>query len=103
MIATASCPLMTTEQLLALPENGKDQWLIRGQLREKPHELKDRWHSSAMARFGYLIENWRKQQPSPRGAALSGGATCCIRRNPDSTLGIDVVYLDPIVARQQTD
>ena len=30
--------LMTTEELLALPKDGKRRWLIRGELRENPHD-----------------------------------------------------------------
>jgi hypothetical protein len=34
-MATVATP-MTTEEMLALPEIGKDRWLIAGELRERP-------------------------------------------------------------------
>jgi hypothetical protein len=33
MSAAPATSLMTTEELLALPDDGKERWLIRGQLR----------------------------------------------------------------------
>ncbi len=35
MSVAAAPPLMTTEELLALPDDGVERWLIRGRLREK--------------------------------------------------------------------
>ena len=31
----SATPLMTTEELLAMPDDGVERWLIRGELREK--------------------------------------------------------------------
>ncbi len=45
MSTTVSKRPMTTEELLALPEDGLDRELIRGQLREKPMTRRNRWHS----------------------------------------------------------
>jgi hypothetical protein len=45
MSAVVDAPLMTTEQLLALPRNGTERWLIQGQLREKPMTVRNRVHS----------------------------------------------------------
>ena len=39
-MATVSS-LMTTEELLALPDDGIDRWLIAGELRERPMTLKE--------------------------------------------------------------
>jgi hypothetical protein len=49
---------MTTEELLALPENGTDRWLIRGQLRERPVTVRNHTHSLVMARVAQLLGNW---------------------------------------------
>ncbi|HZU37567.1 MAG TPA: hypothetical protein VFA18_16725 [Gemmataceae bacterium] len=35
-MSIAAPPLMTAEEMLALPLDGMERWLIRGQLREKP-------------------------------------------------------------------
>ena len=42
--------LMTAEELLALPEDGTDRWLIAGELRERPMTKRNRFHSRATAR-----------------------------------------------------
>jgi hypothetical protein len=36
---------MTTEDLLDLPDDGTERWLLRGELREKPRTVRNRWHS----------------------------------------------------------
>lgn len=92
--------VMNTEELLALPENGMDRWLIRGELREKPMTVRNRWHSRAVARLAQLLANWADQQPEPRGQVLGGEAGCRLRRNPDTTVGIDVVYISAELAAQ---
>src|SRR5205807_6730919 len=86
-------PLMTTAELLAMPRNGKEHWLIAGQLREKPMTVRNRVHSRIMARSTNLLESWHQAQPEPRGLVLCGEAGCRLGRNPDTTVGIDVVYV----------
>jgi Uma2 family endonuclease len=96
-------PLMTTKELLALPRNGVERWLIRGQLREKPMTVRNRIHSRLMARIVYLLEKWLETQVEPRGQVLCGEAGCRLRRSPDSTVGIDVVYVAANLVQEQTD
>jgi Uma2 family endonuclease len=103
MSAPATTPLMTTEELLALPDDGMDRWLIRGQLREKPMTVRNREHSRIMARISQLLGNWLDQQPEPRGEVLGGEAGCRLHRNPDTTVGIDVVYISPQLAAHDPD
>jgi hypothetical protein len=43
----ASTP-MTTEELLALPEDGKNRWLINGELREDSMTIRNWVHSSVV-------------------------------------------------------
>ena len=93
MPAVLDAPVMTTAELLAMPHNGKERWLIAGQLREKPMTVRNRVHSRIMVRSSHLLESWRKQQPEPRGLVLCGEAGCRLGRNPDTTVGIDVVYV----------
>jgi Uma2 family endonuclease len=94
---------MTTEELLALPQNGVERWLIRGQLREKMMTVRNRWHSRIMTRTAKFLDNWLDQRPEPRGSILCGEAGVRLRRNPDTTVGIDVVYISAEVAARQTD
>jgi Uma2 family endonuclease len=103
MPAVLDAPLMTTEELLALPRNGTERWLIQGQLREKPMTVRNRTHSRLMARLVYLLEKWLETQLHPRGQILCGEAGCRLRRNPDTTVGIDVVYIAANLAQQESD
>jgi Uma2 family endonuclease len=80
-----------------------DRWLIRGELREKPMTVRNRFHSRIMVRAAKLLDNWLDTQPEPRGSVLGGEAGCKLRRNPDTTVGIDVVYISAEVAAAQTD
>jgi Uma2 family endonuclease len=102
MSAVAATP-MTTEQLLALPRDGVDRWLIRGQLREKPMTVRNRWHSLILINIGYWLKAWLRQQPQPRGQILGGEAGCRLLRSPDSTVGIDLVYISAEIAAQRSD
>jgi Uma2 family endonuclease len=103
-MATATPTLMTTEELLALPADGVERWLIRGQLREKPMTARNRVHSSIMAQVTRFLANWLDTQPEPRGKILCGEAGVRLRRDPDTMVGIDVVYVSAEVwARPAAD
>ena len=95
--------LMTTEQLLALPEDGMDRDLIRGELRERPRTPRSRPHSRAEAKLAFYLVQWVDQQPEPRGEVLVGEACVRLRRNPDTTVGIDVVYFSADALRDTPD
>ena len=90
--------LWNTEELLALPDNGVDRWLIAGRLREKPLTVRNRWHTRLTARLAQLIGNWLDGQPAPRGEVFDGEVGCRLRRNPDTTVGIDLVYVSAELA-----
>lgn len=94
---------MTTEEMLALPEDGKERWLINGELREKPMTVHTRFHSDVMACVTTVLKVWRDQQPEPRGKGYCGEAGVRLRRNPDLTVGVDVVYVPPDVVTVQTE
>lgn len=99
-MGTVAAALMTTEELLAMPDNGVERWLIEGQLRERPMTIRNRWHSRIEARIVQLLGNWLDQQPKPRGEIYSGEAGCRLQRNPDTTIGIDVTYVSAETAAQ---
>ncbi len=90
---TVAAPILTTEQLLAMPDDGKDRWLINGELREKEITRRNKSHSAVEARFARLLGNWNLAQPEPRGEVYCGEAGFRLRKNPDSTVGIDVAYV----------
>ncbi len=103
MTTATTNPVMTTEELLTLPQDGVERWLIHGQLREKPMTVCNRWHSRIMANVTYFLRAWLEHQPEPRGAVLCGEAGCRLRRHPDTTVGIDVVYISPELAANESD
>src|SRR5215210_1866985 len=97
--------MMTAEELLALPEDGTERYLIRGQLREihpdrrgTPLTMRNRRHSRVMSHLVHLLEAWLEQQPEPRGEVLAGEAGFRLRRDPDSFVGIDLALISPELA-----
>jgi Uma2 family endonuclease len=89
---------MTTQELLAFPEDGIDRELIQGRLRERKFTLKGRQHAQTEANIAGLLCDWLKAQTKPRGEILSGECGFQIRMNPDTTVGIDVAYISPQTA-----
>ena len=55
-----------------------------------------------MTRIAKFLDNWLDGQPEPRGEVLSGEAGCRLRRDPDTTVGIDVVYISAALAQRQS-
>ncbi len=93
MTAPTVIQVMSTDELFALPEDGVDRELIRGELREKPMTKRNRKHSRAEGRLALLLGKWLEQQPEPRGEILDGEAGFRIRRDPDTSVGIDLAYI----------
>jgi Uma2 family endonuclease len=103
-MSTVSLPgRMTTEDFLALPEDGVDRDLIRGELREYAMTRRGRRHTRAAAKLVVVLSLWLETQPHPRGEILVGEAGFRIRRNPDTTVGIDVAYVGPEASAQTPD
>src|SRR5260370_17229793 len=90
--------LITTEELMTMPENGVDRELIRGQLREKPMTRRNPLHSEVNITVGYWLKAWVRQQAKPRGRVLGGEAGFRIRRHPATPAGIHVPYISPELA-----
>jgi Uma2 family endonuclease len=85
--------LLTFEDVLALPENGVERDLIRGELRERAMTKRNQWHSRVETRVARYLDQWLESQPEPRGCVVSGEAGFLLRRNPDTWVGIDVAYV----------
>lgn len=108
---TANPPrLYTTEDLLAMPDDGVERWIIRGQLREKPPEMpgvrmtvRIRRHSEVLIAIGMVLKLWQRGRPEPRGQVYGGEIVVRLRGTPESTVGIDVVYAGPDVVAVQSD
>jgi Uma2 family endonuclease len=94
---------MTTEALLARANDGTDRWLIRGELRERPMTVRNRLHSKVMASVTASLKLWRDSQPEPRADVLCGEAGVRLARDPDTTVGIDVVVVSAETLARQSD
>lgn len=93
-MSIASRP-MTTEELLALPDDGVYREMIRGESRESPRTTRGRPHCNAMTRLAFLLQSWVERQPRPKGLVLTGDARIRLRREPESFVGADLLYLNP--------
>lgn len=87
---------MTVEEFLALPDDGVDRWLIRGQLREKrttDMTRRNRAHSITEGRITARLAAWLATQPEPRGEVVCGEAGLVLRRDPETVAGVDVALI----------
>ena len=92
----------TTDDLLLFPKDNIDRWIIGGKLREKPMTRRNRFHAKTEARIALLLGNWLLRQPKPRGEVHSGEIGCILRRDPETSVGIDVAYFSADVVAAQT-
>ena len=99
----------TEAELLAMPDDGVERWIINGQLREKPSEypeatmtVRNRHHCGIMSHVVTTITNWMRKQPKPRGQVYCGELGVRLPGHP-STVGIDVAYVDASVVAVQDD
>jgi Uma2 family endonuclease len=91
-MSIASKPV-TTEELLAMPDDGVDREIIRGELREYLMTTRGRPHCRAMSNLAHLLRNWLRQQPTPRGCLYAGEIRVLLRRDPDTFVGSDLAYV----------
>jgi Uma2 family endonuclease len=108
--ATENPPkVWTAEDLLAMPDDGVERWIIKGQLREKPSEfpevkmtVRNRHHSEAMSFIAATLVIWLRTLPKPRGSIFSGEVGVILPGQTD-TVGVDVVYVPQDVVAVQND
>jgi Uma2 family endonuclease len=96
---------MTAEEFMALPDDGVDRELIRGELREYRDEQEDqedhgmtirsRWHGEIGASLDYFLIDWLRRQPAPRARVLSGDIGFRLGGTKESLVGIDVAVVPP--------
>src|SRR4051812_14107700 len=89
----------TTEQLLAMPDDCVERWLVDGELREKPWRVRGYREGRISAVLCHALEDWNRQQQSAQGEVAAGNVGFRLTRQPDTTLGTDVAYVSPEVAR----
>jgi Uma2 family endonuclease len=98
-MATTSS-LMTAEELLALPDDGIDRELIRGELREYPMTMRSAPHCLAMTNLAGLLRNRLRQQSEPRGRLYTSDIRVRVDRDPDTFVGIDLATISADLALQ---
>ena len=96
----AIAALLTTEDLLALPDDGIDRELIEGELREKPLTTRGVPHCLVTVNLSHALRDWLRRQPRPRGLLVAGEARVRLRRDPDTVVGIDLAYIAADLATQ---
>lgn len=94
---------MTTAELLAMPDDGIERWLIDGELREGTMSYRNKTHSRVMTRAAQHLAIWNDNQPAPRGMVLTGDAGFILHEDPDTTVGADVAYVSAALLAAQTD
>lgn len=91
MNATVTTATLTTEELFALPDDGIERDIIRGELREHPTTKRNRRHSRVMMSVGHVLRNWMTGKNI--GGEVAGGETGVrLRRVPETTVGMDAAY-----------
>jgi Uma2 family endonuclease len=87
---------MTAEELLAIPDDGVERWLIRGELRENRESDMNRRnpdHSGTMTRVASRLDRWLDNQPKPRGRIYTGDVAFKLRADSKTLVAIDVAYV----------
>jgi Uma2 family endonuclease len=100
----------TTEELLALPDDGVERWLRRGELRERhptpenPDMTKrNRFHSVTEGRVTGRLFAWLMTQPEPRGEVVCGEVGFILQHDPETTVGIDAAVISAAMADANPD
>jgi Uma2 family endonuclease len=91
---------ITTEQFLALPDDGHvERELIQGTIWERPMTTRNPWHTEAEANLAQLLGNWRDAHPELACKVHSGEAAFRLRTAPDSIVGTDVAVAPAALPR----
>lgn len=88
-MSTAAPTILTGEELVALPDDGTEREIIRGELRGRPMTRRNPRHSTAMTRLARFLDEWLDGRPLPRGVVLTGDVAFRLRKDPETTVGIN--------------
>lgn len=86
--------LATTADLLAMPDDGVERWLVNGKIKEVGMTIRNGHHTFVESEVVYQLQAWRKALPRPNGRVHSGEVGVILRDDPPLTVGVDVVYLN---------
>ena len=95
--------LMTAEEFLALPDDGKERELIRGEVRERPMTYRNRVHAWIVAEMTFQLKSWLRNCDEAHGEIYSGEVGCILQHDPNTIVGIDVAYFSHAVTERQTN
>lgn len=95
MNASVTTATLTTEELFALPEDGIERDLIRGELREYPSTLRTRLNAASLMAVCNTLNNWARTSDGPGGEVAIGNVGVRLTRNPETMVGVDVAYFSP--------
>lgn len=101
MSTAVATPLMTIEEFLALPDDGVDRELIRGEVRVRGSSKmtrRNRHHARAEVKIGSTLDFWLDAL-ALGGEVVSGEAGFVLK--PNTSVGIDVAYVPLEVAAKQ--
>ena len=93
---------MTVREFLGMAEDGVDRMLLDGEVWEVGLMIKNPLHGQIAARLGYLLEDWLRRRPAPRGSLHVGNTG--FQLDEGSVVGVDIAYASPeVVARTPPD
>src|SRR3982751_4191472 len=84
---------MTSEEFLALPDDGIHREWIRGRVREHGPAVHGPAHSRCMALIAWHLRGWLDRSPPPRGEVACGECGFWLRGRGTSLVGVDVAYV----------
>ncbi len=85
---------MTATDLLAMPDDGIDRWIVVGEVEVIGPAIRGKRHSRTTALTSFALSEWLESQQAPRGALHTGNVGVTLRTAPELSVGIDVVYLN---------
>jgi Uma2 family endonuclease len=104
MSSTLSSRPITTTELYALPDDGIDREIFRGELREYPMTRRNQAHSRVVMAVGYLLALWMLKSGNRGGEVTGAEVGVRLSQSPETTVGIDVAYFSPeAMARSSQD
>ena len=88
------------EDLMAMPDDGVERWIVNGELRKGGMTIRNQFHSETLTHVVFALRSWLITQPRPRGKIFCGEAGVRLRRDPELTVGIDAVYVGAELAQK---